>query len=76
MTSKGELGMILDSGALIMIGQILRESSDLRVRIAHLSDRGFSVEIANLTDPIVCETAPVLHSAVLAAASAYAERER
>lgn len=65
--TPGELGTIENSGALILAARILADHPDLRIRIAHPNEDGYAVEIADLTEPILCETRPILREALLAA---------
>lgn len=73
-----DLGTIENSGAMILLGRVLKDHRDLRVRIVYQQaiqtaggEHGgnFAVEFADLTEPILCETAPVLRHALLAALS-------
>lgn len=71
--------VVLGSGALILLGQVLKDHPKLRVRIAY-REAGFDVEFSSLTgttdlagenvdfaEQILRETAPVLRHALLAA---------
>lgn len=72
-TSEAELRMLENSGALIMAGQVLLDHPDIRIRLARVSGEGFSVEISDLTEPILCETRPFLGQALVAALWRYAD---
>lgn len=63
--ASGPDGMLLNNGALILLGRVLKDHPKLGVRIAY-REAGFDVEFYDV-EPILRETAPVLRHALLAA---------